>query len=72
MDVEKPVVSGLAKTAKEAEEVATQILGMEIKGLPVRKVLVDPAANIEQEIYLGLPMIALRADQFSWPQQPAG
>jgi succinyl-CoA synthetase beta subunit len=27
---------------------------MEIKGLPVRKVLVDPAANIEQEIYLGI------------------
>ncbi len=44
----------LAKSAKEAEEVATQILGMEIKGLPVRKVLVDPAANIEQEIYLGI------------------
>jgi succinyl-CoA synthetase beta subunit len=44
----------LAKSAKEAEEVATQILGMEIKGLPVRKVLVDPAANIAQEIYLGI------------------
>jgi succinyl-CoA synthetase beta subunit len=44
----------LAKSAKEAGEVATQILGMEIKGLPVRKVLVDPAANIEQEIYLGI------------------
>lgn len=44
----------LAKSAKEAEEVATTILGMEIKGLPVRKVLVDPAANIEQEIYLGI------------------
>jgi succinyl-CoA synthetase beta subunit len=44
----------LAKTPKEAEEVAAAILGMEIKGLPVRKVLVDPAANIEQEIYLGI------------------
>jgi len=44
----------LAKSSKEAEEAATQILGMEIKGLPVRKVLVDPAANIEQEIYLGI------------------
>jgi len=44
----------LAKNAREAEEVATQILGMEIKGLPVRKVLIDPAANIEQEIYLGI------------------
>lgn len=44
----------LAKTVKEAEEFATQILGMEIKGLPVRKVLVDEAANIDQEIYLGI------------------
>jgi len=44
----------LAKTPKEAEEVATQILAMEIKGLPVRKVLVDPAAHIEQEIYLAI------------------
>jgi succinyl-CoA synthetase beta subunit len=44
----------LAKTPKEAEEVATVILGMEIKGLPVRKVLVDEAASIEKEIYLGI------------------
>jgi succinyl-CoA synthetase beta subunit len=44
----------VAKSAKEVEELATQILGMEIKGLPVRKVLVDEAANIDQEIYLGI------------------
>jgi succinyl-CoA synthetase beta subunit len=44
----------LAKSPKEAEELATQILGMEIKGLPVRKVLIDEAANIEHEIYLGI------------------
>jgi succinyl-CoA synthetase beta subunit len=44
----------VAKSAKEAEDLATQILGMEIKGLPVRKVLVDEAANIDQEIYLGI------------------
>lgn len=44
----------LAKTPLEAEEVATQILSMEIKGLPVRKVLVDEAANISSEIYLGI------------------
>ncbi len=44
----------LAKSPKEAEEVATQILGMEIKGLPVRKVLVDEAASIQHEIYLGI------------------
>ena len=44
----------LAKNPAEAEEIATQILGMEIKGLPVRKVLIDEAANIESEIYLGI------------------
>jgi succinyl-CoA synthetase beta subunit len=44
----------LAKDPHEAEEVATQILAMEIKGLPVRKVLVDEAANISKEIYLGI------------------
>ena len=44
----------LAKTAKEAEAIATQILRMEIKGLPVRKVLIDEAADIEKEIYLGI------------------
>ena len=44
----------LAKTPQEAEEIASQILAMEIKGLPVRKVLIDEAANIEKEIYLGI------------------
>jgi succinyl-CoA synthetase beta subunit len=44
----------LAKSADEAGELASQILAMEIKGLPVRKVLVDEAANIETEIYLGI------------------
>jgi succinyl-CoA synthetase beta subunit len=44
----------LVKSPSEAEELATQILGMEIKGLPVRKVLVDEAASIETEIYLGI------------------
>ena len=44
----------LAKSSKESEELASQILAMEIKGLPVRKVLVDEAANIDKEIYLGI------------------
>jgi succinyl-CoA synthetase beta subunit len=44
----------LAKSPKEAEEVATSILSMEIKGLPVRKVLVDEAVSISKEIYLGI------------------
>ncbi|MCZ7571994.1 MAG: ADP-forming succinate--CoA ligase subunit beta [Ardenticatenaceae bacterium] len=43
----------LAKTPAEAEEKAAQILGMDIKGLTVEKVLVDPAADIRQEVYLG-------------------
>ncbi len=44
----------LAKDAHQAEDVAAQILAMDIKGLPVRKVLVDEAANISKEIYLGI------------------
>ena len=44
----------LAQTPEQAESVARDILALEIKGLPVRKVLVDEAADIRQEIYLGL------------------
>jgi succinyl-CoA synthetase beta subunit len=44
----------LAKTNKEAEEYATEILAMEIKGIPVRKVLVDEAVSISKEIYLSI------------------
>jgi succinyl-CoA synthetase beta subunit len=43
----------VAKDATEAEALAGQILGMNIKGLTVKKVLVDEAAQIEKEIYLG-------------------
>ncbi|MXY95271.1 MAG: ADP-forming succinate--CoA ligase subunit beta [Caldilineaceae bacterium SB0664_bin_27] len=43
----------LAGTPDEAEKVAAQILGMDIKGLTVQKVLVDEAADIRSEIYLG-------------------
>ncbi len=44
----------IANTPDEAEQVAQAILGMNIKGLTVRKVLVDEAADIQQEIYLGV------------------
>jgi succinyl-CoA synthetase beta subunit len=44
----------LVHTPEEAEEVAGQVLAMEIKGLPVRRVLVDEAADIKTEIYLGI------------------
>jgi succinyl-CoA synthetase beta subunit len=44
----------VAQTPEQAETLANSILGMNIKGLTVRKVLVDPAANIRTEIYLGI------------------
>ncbi|MGB2909987.1 MAG: ADP-forming succinate--CoA ligase subunit beta [Anaerolineales bacterium] len=44
----------LAKSPEEAEELAAQILSMKIKELPVRKVLIDEAASIDKEIYLGI------------------
>jgi len=44
----------LVNSAEEAEEVATEILAKQIKGLPVRKVLVDEAADISTEIYLAV------------------
>jgi succinyl-CoA synthetase beta subunit len=44
----------LAKTAAEANEHASRILGMKIKDLVVSKVLVVPAAEIATEAYVGL------------------
>jgi succinyl-CoA synthetase beta subunit len=44
----------LAGDPDEAEEIADQILGMRIKDLTVKKVLVDEAADIGKEIYLGI------------------
>lgn len=44
----------LADTPHEARQAAERILGMLIKGLPVRKVLVDEASSIQSEIYLGI------------------
>ena len=42
----------LAATPEEAEQVAAQILGMDIKGLTVEKVLVAEAITYDKEIYL--------------------
>jgi succinyl-CoA synthetase beta subunit len=42
----------LAGSAAEAEKVAAAILGMDIKGITVRKVLVAAAADIVKEFYL--------------------
>ena len=44
----------LASTPEEAEGRARDILGMDIKGITVRTVLVAPAAEIAKEYYLGL------------------
>lgn len=46
------VVNGPA----EARDAATRILGMQIKGLTVHKVLVVPAAEIATEAYVGIIM----------------
>jgi succinyl-CoA synthetase beta subunit len=44
----------LAKTPAEAKELASKILGMQIKGLTVHTVLVTPAAEIATEAYAGI------------------
>jgi succinyl-CoA synthetase beta subunit len=42
----------LAGSVEEAREVTAAILGMDIKGFTVRKVLIGPAADIVREFYL--------------------
>jgi succinyl-CoA synthetase beta subunit len=44
----------LAKSPGEAKEIAEKILALHIKGLPVQKVLVTPAADIATEAYVGI------------------
>ena len=44
----------LAKGPEEARDVASRILGMRIKDLPVLKVLVTAAADIASEAYVGI------------------
>ena len=44
----------LAKNAGEARDHASRILGMQIKGLTVQKVLVAPAEDIASEAYVGI------------------
>jgi succinyl-CoA synthetase beta subunit len=45
-----------ARTPAEAREAAAVILGLDIRGHIVRKVLVAPAADIAQELYLGVTL----------------
>jgi succinyl-CoA synthetase beta subunit len=44
----------LAKTPGEAKSIAAQILKLTIKGLPVQKLLITPAADIASEAYVGI------------------
>ena len=44
----------LARSPAEAEEAAAAILGMEVRGFPVRELLIEEAVDIGQEIYLGI------------------
>jgi len=44
----------LARTPDQVEELAAQILSMQINGLPVRRVLIDEAADPRTEIYLAI------------------
>ncbi len=49
--------AGGVRVVKQAEQVAPEaeaILGLSIKGLPVRKLLVTPAVNIQKEVYVSL------------------
>jgi succinyl-CoA synthetase beta subunit len=44
----------LANSPDQAEELAAKIIGMDIRGFRVRKVLLDVAADIRSEIYLAV------------------
>lgn len=44
----------LAHSPHEAEAIATEILGLAVRGHIVRRTLVEPAAKVQQEIYLAI------------------
>ena len=46
----------IAKDSDEAFQKADEILGMDIKGLTVEKVLIAPAVDIEKEYYIGITL----------------
>ncbi len=50
----------IAQDAAEAERHAETILGMDIKGFRVERLLIEPALDIAQEIYLGVTIDRLR------------
>ncbi|MDY6846996.1 MAG: ADP-forming succinate--CoA ligase subunit beta [Chloroflexota bacterium] len=44
----------LVRSPEEASDEASKILGSKIKEIPVRRLLVEEAVNIQQEIYMGM------------------
>jgi succinyl-CoA synthetase beta subunit len=44
----------LAKSIEDVTEIAASVLGMDIKGLPVKKVLIEEGVNIGNEFYIGI------------------
>ena len=50
--VARPAASSSRVSREQAELIAGSILGMDIKGITVRKVLVGPAADIVKEFYM--------------------
>jgi len=55
-----------ADNPQEAEKAASDILGREIKGNKVQKVLVEERLQIEREYYAGVIVDAIMANQEQW------
>jgi succinyl-CoA synthetase beta subunit len=62
----------LARTPKEAEKIAQALLGSAIKGIPVRKLLVVEAVEVQANIILGSSLIVLFGCRFSCIRPGAG
>ena len=52
----------LVKSPEEAKDEASKILGERIKDIPVRRLLVEEAVNIQQEIYFGMTIDRKRGE----------
>jgi succinyl-CoA synthetase beta subunit len=61
----------LARNPQEAREIAERILALTIKDLPVKKVLVTPAADIATEAYVGV-IIDRASKRATFMVSPAG
>jgi len=52
----------LVKSPEEAEDEAAKILGRRVKDIPVRRLLVEEAVNIQKEIYFGMTVDRARGE----------